>query len=75
MRNEKTTDLKTDFITKEAIVNFVNKKNQFNVLPTYAGYYRIGCVAGLSISLDKKPNWMHRKLMAICLGWEWIDNK
>ena len=75
MKNEKTTDLKTDFITKEAIVNFVNKKTQFNVLPTYDGFYRIGGVAGLSISLDKKPLWIHRKLMAICLGWEWIDNK
>lgn len=69
MKNEKTTDFKTDFITKEVIFDFVNKK------PTYAGYYRLGGVTGLSISFNKKPLWIHRKLMAICLGWEWIDNK
>ena len=44
----------------------------FNI--NYAGFYRIGGDAGLSIYLDKKPKWLHRKLMAICLGWEWIDN-
>ena len=75
MGNEKTTDLKTDFITKELIVDYVNNKTKINSLFTYAGCYRIGGVSGLSIFLDKKPNWMHRKLMAICLGWEWIDNK
>ena len=75
MKNEKTTDLKTDFITKEAIVNFVNKKTQFNVLPTYVGCYRLGESTGLSIFLVKKPRWIHRKLMAICLGLEWIDNQ
>ena len=67
MKNEK--DCKTDFINKEVIFDFVNKK------PTYAGCYRIGGGAGLSIYLDKKPLWIHRKLMAICLGWEWIDNQ
>jgi len=48
---------------------------KFNGNLTYAGYYRIGGVTGLSISLGKKPIWLHRKLMLICLGCEWIDNQ
>ena len=61
MRNEKT--------------NFVNNTIDYNISPTYPGFYRIGGYAGLSISLSEKPLWIHRKLMAICLGWKWIDNK
>jgi len=75
MRKEKSTDCNTDFITKEAILDSVNKKSEFNVLPSYAGCYRLGGNTGLSISFGKKPIWLHRKLMAICLGWEWIDKK
>jgi len=75
MKNKKETDCNTDFITKEAILDSVNKKSQFNILPTYAGCYRLGGVTGLSIHLGKKPLWIHRKLMTICLGLEWIDNK
>jgi hypothetical protein len=41
--------------------------------PKYSGCYRIGGNYGLSISIVKKPNWFHRKMMALCLGWEWID--
>lgn len=48
---------------------------KFNGNPTYAGCYRLGGSIGLSIHLGKKPLWIHRKLMAICLGWEWVDNK
>lgn len=62
MRNEKT--------------NFVNFETKINISQTtYSGFYRIGGYAGLSISLSEKPLWIHRKLMAICLGWEWIDNQ
>ena len=40
--------------------------------PDYVGCYRL---SGLSVFYVKKPKWLHRKLMAICLGWEWIDNE
>lgn len=41
--------------------------------PTYVGYYQIGGHLGLRISLQKKPCWLHRKMMKLCLGWEWGD--
>jgi hypothetical protein len=37
----------------------------------YAGCYSVG---GLSIYLEKRPKWLHRKMMKLCLGWKWIDN-
>ncbi len=46
----------------------------FSVIPPKVGYYQIGGNYGLSIAFSKKPNWFHRKMMALCLGWEWIDN-
>jgi hypothetical protein len=39
--------------------------------PDYVGCYSVG---GLSIYLEKRPKWLHRKMMKLCLGWEWIDN-
>jgi len=37
----------------------------------FAGCYSVG---GFSIYLEKRPKWLHRKMMKLCLGWEWIDN-
>ena len=51
-----------------------NQTHSFAVLPKYSGYYRIGGNYGLTISIVKKPNWFHRKMMALCLGWEWTDS-
>lgn len=42
-------------------------------IPPKVGYYRIGGKHGLNIAFTKKPTWLHRKMMALCLGWEWID--
>jgi hypothetical protein len=42
---------------------------------TYVGGYRLGGVNGLQINFTTKPNWFHRKMMKLCLDWEWIDNK
>ena len=42
-------------------------------IPKYVGYYRIGGELELRIYFSKKPKWFHRKMMHICLGWEWID--
>ena len=46
------------------------------VIIPYAGCYRIGGgnTGNVSFSLGKKPIWLHRKLMKLCLGWEWVDN-
>lgn len=41
--------------------------------PQYVGGYRMGGVNGLQINLITKPNWFHRKMMKLCLGWEWIE--
>jgi heterodisulfide reductase subunit A-like polyferredoxin len=61
MNTEKTIDFKHDFIIREF---------------TYAGFYKLGGENGnFHISLGKKPIWIHRKLMKLCLGWEWVDYK
>jgi hypothetical protein len=41
--------------------------------PKYIGAYRIGGTGGLHLSFTKKPNWFHRYMMRLCLGWEWVD--
>ena len=43
------------------------------MLPKHAGGYQLGGEFGLRIMFRKKPNWFHRTMMALCLGWEWID--
>ena len=39
---------------------------------TRVGWYQIG---NFRVVLDKKPIWLHRKMMALCLGWIWVDEK
>ena len=47
-----------------------------NITPSnYIGGYRVGGTNGLQINFTTKPNWFHRKMMKLCLGWEWIDIK
>ncbi len=41
--------------------------------PKYAGSYQLGGSMGLQIYLAKKPKWLHRKMMKLCLGFEWIN--
>jgi hypothetical protein len=55
------------------ITNAATQPYSFYVPPKYSGFYRIGGNYGLSISIVKKPNWFHRKMMALCFGWEWRD--
>jgi hypothetical protein len=43
--------------------------------PNHVGCYKIGGEQGLHFYLTIKPKWFHRKMMKLCLGWEWIDNK
>ena len=42
-------------------------------LPPYVGKYCIGGYGGVCISFTKKPNFFHRTMMKVCLGWEWTD--
>lgn len=49
--------------------------NRFLLInPRYVGGYQIGGAYGLRIMFERKPRWVHRKMMKWCLGWEWIDN-
>lgn len=41
--------------------------------PKYVGAYRVGGNHGFSIAFTKKPIWIHRTMMKLCLGWEWKD--
>lgn len=46
------------------------------VADPHVGGYRIANSAGYTqVSFTTKPNWFHRKMMKLCLGWEWVDNK
>ncbi len=38
--------------------------------PRFVGHYEL---AGLQVHFEKKPIWLHRKMMALCLGWKWRD--
>ena len=43
--------------------------------PTYVGGYRLGGEYGVTFNFTYKPNWFHRTMIKLCLGWEWIDDK
>ncbi len=45
--------------------------------PAIVGGYRFGSnpVHYLQLNFTYKPNWFHRTMMKLCLGWEWIDDK
>jgi len=42
-------------------------------LPKYKGHW---CLPGNEIWLYqvKRPNWFHRTMMSILIGWKWHDN-
>jgi hypothetical protein len=42
-------------------------------LPTFVGSYEIGKDTGTWFSLLKKPNWFHRTMVRLILGWVWKD--
>lgn len=41
----------------------------------YVGGYRIGKLKSgyTQFNLTYKPNWFHRQMMKLCLGWYWYD--
>ncbi len=42
-------------------------------LPKYVGRWEIGKGNGTFFSALKKPNWFHRKITQLILGWIWHD--
>lgn len=40
-------------------------------MPKYVGCYTID--ESFSVALTKRPNWIHRFFMKLCLGWAWND--
>ena len=56
--------------------NVVQNNASFVFKPSkYVGCYCLGGKNGFCISFEKKPNWFHRTMMRVCLGWIWTDNK
>ena len=47
----------------------------FSSTPKYVGMYCLGGNPGFCINLANKPNWFHRTMMKLCLGWEWRDTQ
>ena len=41
----------------------------------HVGYYCLGGKMGFCVAFEKKPNWFHRTMMKVCLGWKWEDKK
>ncbi len=42
-------------------------------LPKYVGNWEVGKGSGIYFSTLKKPNWFHRKMTHLVLGWVWHD--
>jgi len=42
-------------------------------LPKYVGSWEVGKGSGFYFSTFKKPNWFHRKITHLILGWVWND--
>lgn len=40
--------------------------------PRIVGYWKI---VDLQVSASRKPNWFHRMMTRVLLGWEWRDEK
>jgi hypothetical protein len=41
--------------------------------PVPVGGYHMGGPMGIRFSLYRKPNWFHRKMVQLILGWKWVD--
>ena len=66
----------TSEYTKQQVSNYadrVAKNNTSYIGPKYVGYYYLGHKA-LCIAFEKKPNWFHRTMMKVCLGWKWEND-
>ena len=62
--------------TKQQVSTYadrVAKNNTSYIGPKYVGRYCLGDKA-LCIAFVKKPNWFHRTMMKVCLGWKWEND-
>ena len=69
--------MKADTPTGETVaIDLVDVHTIFTP-PKVAGGYRLGKneISYVQISLTNKPNWFHRQMMKLCLGWYWYDAK
>jgi len=62
-------------MTEPNTIDFSKVEYRFTPMPVYVGGYQIGGPMGLQINMQKKPKWIHRTMMRLCLGWEWVDVK
>jgi hypothetical protein len=66
---------------KQQVSEYADNVVQNNVsmcisaIPNYVGMYCLGGEIGFCICFKTKPNWFHRTMMKVCLGWEWKDKK
>ena len=72
----------TSGYTKQQVSNYADRVAKNNastaeftryIGPKYVGYYYLGHKA-LCIAFVKKPNWFHRTMMKVCLGWKWEND-
>ena len=56
--------------------DFMSVTDKLIVTPKTVGGYRIGSgSSSLTFQLEKRPKWLHRKMMKLCFGVEWVDDK
>lgn len=68
---------------KEAGLYDVNFNDPIEIPPSmqvvtvlkYVGMYCLGGKNGFCVAFEKKPNWFHRTMMKVCLGWTWINKE
>lgn len=46
----------------------------FTPSPKHVGCYCLGGKPGICIYFKTKPNWFHRTMMKLCLGWKWKND-
>jgi hypothetical protein len=68
--------MKKETSTNKYIANNYNYVPMATIqTPNYVGGYRLGGEYGVQFNFTVKPNWFHRTMIKLCLGWEWIDDK
>jgi hypothetical protein len=71
---KKSNNYAEEWDISSALEKNITVCNTFIPTPEYVGCYALGGNVGLKIYFAKRPKWLHRKMMKLCLGWEWIDN-
>lgn len=64
--------METDTLTGDLITKYT-----IYTPPEVVGGYRLGKrdLGYVQFNLTYKPNWFHRQMMKLCLGWYWYDAK